>query len=91
MDGGFAAGRRSGEWVVGWMWVRLTNICFFVTYYEIDVSSVDTLGKLKPMNSYDSVIAVTFIVYGIPITCSRLHIYCVYSYNNSRGRWHSPY
>lgn len=63
MDGGFAAGRRSGEWVVGWMWVRVMNICFLVTYYEKDVSSVHTLGKMKPMNSYDSVTADTFIVY----------------------------
>ena len=63
MDGGKAAGRRSGEWVVGWMWVGLMNICFLVTYYEIDVSSVDTLGKMEPVNSYDSVFAVTFVVY----------------------------
>ena len=62
MDGGFTAGRRSGEWVVGWMWVGLTNICFLVTYYEIGVSSVDTLGKMEPVNSYDSVIADTFVV-----------------------------
>lgn len=48
MDGGFCWEEVRGSGGGGY-WGRVMNIYFLVTYYEKDVSSVHTLGKMKPM------------------------------------------